>query len=438
VNGSLIIRGPVFTGAAVRETGVRIEGGVIVAVADGDLGPADREIALGPGETLLPAGIDTLCAMRDWGEAPRDTVETVTKGALAGGVTLVCDQANTVPRINTPELAARRSATIAAESYADFTVGAHPPAEPARLAEYRDAGVHSLQLFPWDLSPWNTPRDYPDGSADFARFAEAGFGAVIFPDEQALRETPWRDEGERFALEALLRRVPPEWKVRLLVSRPHSVEMILEARDRLPNLQIQVPPHVLLMSREEGFRRIGLGATQVPPLRPEAEVAAMRAFAEQGAIDIVCSHHAPHRIADKYSTQPIPGEFTPKVGYSAIDFFYPLMLAKFGFELGCRMVAEAPADALGLKRGRIAKGHDADLIVVKDDPGPPQAGIHVAGGVPLGLWQVEPLNFQSRGKVTPFAGERLTHRVMKTFLRGEEVYDAETQTFTRTAVRQLR
>jgi dihydroorotase-like cyclic amidohydrolase len=44
---------------------------------------------------------------------------------------------------------------------------------------------------------------------------------------------------------------------------------------------------------------------------------------------------------------------------------------------------------------------------------------------------------QSLAKMTPFVGERLKYRVMKTFPRGEEVYDAETRMFTHDPVRQL-
>jgi dihydroorotase-like cyclic amidohydrolase len=436
--GSLIIRGPIFTGERIETTAIRIEDGVVVAVSDQDLGRAARTIELGPRETLVPAGTDALCAMRDWGETPRDTVETVSRAALAGGVTLVCDQANTVPRIDTPEIARDRGNWIAPRSFTDFAVHAHPPKQPERITEYKDAGVHALQLFEWDKCPWDAPRNEFDGSADYRRYAELGFSAFFWPEEEALQTTPRHAEAERIALGPLLGRFNPDLKARVLVTQPESVKTIIAAKKALPKLRVQVAPHALFVSKQRGFEKIGLGATQTPPLRSEEEVERMEALAREGLIDIVCSHHAPHRMADKYSTDPVPDEFTPKCGYSAIDFFYPLLMTRLGIPLACRLAAEAPAVHFELKRGRIATGYEAHLAVVEEDPRIPRVQTHEAGFVDPGTWYVEPLNFQSLGKVTPFVGDRLKYRVVKTFLRGEQVYDAKTGEFTRTTVRQIR
>lgn len=434
---SLVFRGAVFTGGKRVKTGVRVEDGLIAAVGDGDLGAADQVIELAEDQVLLPAGVEGLAAMRDWAESPRDTVETVTRAALAAGVTFVCDQANTVPRLNTPELVARRTETVSAKSYVDFGIGAHPPAEPHRLSEYREAGALCLQLFPWDMRAWNQPPDTDDSPATFRSYAEAGFSACIFVDDVALRDL-LSDVSETYALQGVLRRIDPSHKVRLLVSLPSSVETILAARERFPNALIQCTPWMALMSREQGFERIGSAAFQVPPLREAEDVARMRAFAEQGAIDVFISHHAPHRTADKFSGEPVPGEYTPKAGYSAIDYTYPLLLTKFGLEVACRAYAETPAKHFGLNKGVIAKGYEADLVIFGEDPGRAEHNIHVTGSLAPEIWKVEPSEFQSLGKVTPFVGERLKYRALKTFLRGEEAYDYATRTFRRLAVRQAR
>lgn len=432
---SLVFRGSVFTGGKRVKTGVRVEDGVIVAVGAGDLGRADRVIELTEHQVLAPAGVEGLAAMRDWAESPRDTVETVTKAALAAGVTFVCDQANTVPRLNTPELVQKRSATVADKSYVDFGIGAHPPRELHRLSEYHEAGALCLQIFPWDMRAWNQPLDMDEEPAAFRAYAESGFTATIFVNEWALGMV-LPDVSETYALQGILRRLDPAHRVRLSVSLPGSVEMILAARDRLPNVLVQSAPSMLLMSREVGYERIGSAASHAPPLRGMADVDRMRQFAEQGLIDVIVSHHAPHRTADKYSSDPIPGEFTPKVGFSAIDYTYPLLLTKFGFEVACRTYCEAPAKHFGLNKGVIAKGYEADLVIFDQDAGRSEGNIHFTGGITEGVWRVEPNSFQSLGKVTPFVGERLKYRAAKTFLRGEEAYDQATGTFNRLAVRQ--
>jgi dihydroorotase-like cyclic amidohydrolase len=435
---SMVIRGRVFAEGSVRTAAVRVQDGLIVEVSDGDLGDSDEIVELGERQILLPAAIETLAAMRDWAEAARDTVETVTRGALAAGVTVVCDQANTVPRINTPELVQRRAEHVAAHSYSDFAIASHPPRDLDQLDALRAAGAQSLQLFSWDLRPWNEPLDTDDSSRSFRRFAEAGLAGLIFVDEHALRETPLHDQGELYAVRALLRRLDPDFRVRLYVTLPESVEMIAEARERLPNVRIVTTPYNLFVSRERGFARIGLGATQFPPLRSDEAVARMQALAEQGVIDIVMSHHAPHRMGDKYSSDPIPGELTPKAGFSGIDITFPLLLSRLGLANACRLYCEMPARYLGLRKGLIAAGYDADLAIVEEDDGRPDLNIHQHGAHAEGVWKIDPPSmFQSRGLVTPFVGERLHFQVARTYLRGEEAFDRASGRFTRRAVRQV-
>lgn len=435
---SLIIKGPLLSAGKLIDGAIRIDNGIITEVAtSGDLGPAAQVITLGPRQTLLPAGIDTLVALRDWGEALRDTVECATKAALAGGVTVVCDQANTVPRLNTPELVHKRTEYVAGQSYTDFGVSAHPPVQPERLNEYREAGAFCVNLFMWDLRPWNYPRDIDDSTAQFARFAEQGLKGLVYTDELAFRQTSLEEHGELYALEALLRRLHPDFQVRIAITLPECVDHVLKVKERLPNALIQTAQHALFMSHEEGYKRIGIAAAHTPPLRATAEVARLRGYADEGKLDVYVSHHAPHPVSEKYRTDPFPGEFTPKMGYSALDFAYPLFLSKLGFAETCRGFCEIPARHLGLRKGLIMRGYEADLVIVEENtPSATDTVTHVTG-MRLDPWRIDPVNFYSKGKVTPFVGERLKYRVMKTFLRGEEAYDATTGTFRRLPVKRV-
>ncbi len=427
-----------FTAGKVSEGAIRVENGMIVEVGRADLGPADQTLTLAPGQTLVPAAIDTLCALRDWGEAERDTVETATKAALAGGITVVCDQSNTVPRLDSVELVRKRSEFVAARSYVDFGIQPHPPRDPAQLAEYRAAGAFGVSLWQWDLRPWNFPRDSDDSTATFRRYAELGLKGLVFPDELAFRETPLEERAESYALQALLRRMDPRFQARVFVTLSESVDRLLAEKERLPQLLVQIAPHYLFMSHDVAHERIGSAAAHSPPLRSAEEVARLQEHAVAGKFDIFVSHHTSHRTVDKYSSEPIPGEFTPKRGFSSVDFAYPLYLSRLGFKETCRCFCENPARHLGLRKGMIARGYEADLAIVAESTGKFERGIHESGGLKPGVNQVDPAKFQSLGKVTPFVGERLKYRVVKTFLRGEEAYDAVNSEFKRWAVRQVR
>jgi dihydroorotase len=434
---SLVIRGGVYTGGKVTQASVRIERGVIVDIADGEAGTADRVIELGPREILLPAAVDLLCGMRDWIAAPKETVATATQGALAGGVTVACDQANIVPRLNVAARVRERAAFVAEHSFCDYGVAGAPPLELAEIDQYAQAGAYCVGLYSWNLRHWRYVRDLDDSQAIFRRYAEAGIPGSIVVDEAAFQQTPLEDVGETYALEALLRRLDPAFRVRIHISKPSSVDMILANKDRLPHVLIQTAHHSVSVDKQTAFTNIGLGARHVPPLRTAEEVAQMKQYAAEGKIDVFVSWHAPHRTQDKYGTDPIPGEFTPKAGYSAIDIAYSHFLSKQGIATTCRCYCENPARALGLKKGVIARGYEADLVIFERDEGRAEQNTALAGGFTTGVWKVEPNDFFSMGRVTPFAGERLAFRSKKTFLRGEEVFDRESRTHRRVAVRRI-
>lgn len=434
---NLTIRGAAYIDGVVKDSSVRIENGKIAAISERGKDDAADSLDLGPREILLPSAIDLQCAMRDWGEAERETVESCTKAALAGGVTTVGDQANTVPRIHTLELVQKRARDVAETAYCDFGITGHPPSNPEELDSYREAGAFSVQFFPWDLRPWRYPRDTDDSQAFFKRCADLGLTGMIVVDELGFQGTALEEEGETYALQALLRRLDPAFHVRISVTQPSSVATLLEHREHLPNMRIQVPHHSLFADRESAYEKIGSAAFHVPPLRFADEVAQLQEYAKEGKIDIVISFHAPHRLPDKFSTEPIPGEFTPKAGYSAVEILYMHTLTKLGIDTACRLLCSGPAEHLGKDAGSIRVGNEANLVVVEEDEGLPEQNIHVTGSAGTGVWKVDPSQWHTKAKVTPFVGERLQFRVATTYIRGEEVFDRESDTFTRVNVQAL-
>ncbi len=434
---NLTIRGRAWIDGALKDRSVKIEDGRIAAIDDGITGDSADALVLGPREILLPSATDLQCAMRDWAEAERETVETCTKAALAGGVTTVGDQANTVPRIHKLELVEKRARDVAATAWCDFGITGHPPSDTAELDRYRGAGAFSVQFFPWDLRPWRYPRDTDDSQVFFKRCADLGLKGMIVVDELGFQGTSLEEEGETYALQALLRRLDPSFHVRVSVTRPSSVETLLEHRERLPNMRIQVPHHSLFADRESAYEKIGSAAFHVPQLRLADEVAQLQEYAKDGKIDIIVSFHAPHRLPDKFSTEPIPGEFTPKAGYSAVEILYMHTLTKLGIDATCPMLCSGPAEHLGKAAGSIAVGNEANLVIVEEDEGSSEQNIHVTGSAGTGVWKIDPSQWHTKAKVTPFVGERLKYRVSKTYLRGQEVYDRAGDSFTRADVEAL-
>src|SRR5579871_2619832 len=294
--GSFSFIGRALIDGEVRPAAVRVQDGLIQGLRPTTDPGAGTVVELNAKQILLPAAIDMLAAARDWGEVHRDTVETVTKAALAGGITVLCDQPNTMPRINTPELVARRATTFAQQSYVDYGLQTHPPHEDVSLApKLREAGAFGLTFFQWEFPPWNYPHDIDRTKERMGRYAAAGLLGMGWIEELAMRSTPLEPDGERWAMDQFLRRLHPDFSMRAVVTLAESVKKLADAKQQFPNLYLQTAPHYLCMSQELATERIGCAALNSPPLRSRENLAELHKLAADGVFDVFASLHQPHR-----------------------------------------------------------------------------------------------------------------------------------------------
>jgi dihydroorotase len=148
-----------------------------------------------------------------------------------------------------------------------------------------------------------------------------------------------------------------------------------------------------------------------PPLRSAADREALIAGLLDGTIDAIATDHAPHTAEDKASGAP---------GFSGIEIAFATCLTslvktgRLSLQKLSALMSANPAAILGLRRGLIASGYDADFALV--DVGSeftvdtsPDSG----GG-----------NWHSKGTYTPLADTRLNGKILATFKRGRIVYEA--------------
>jgi dihydroorotase len=143
-----------------------------------------------------------------------------------------------------------------------------------------------------------------------------------------------------------------------------------------------------------------------PPLRSEEDRMAMVEAVASGEIDVICSMHTPQ---DEESKR-LPFEEAAS-GAVGLETILPAALRLFHaghLDLSTlfRAMSLNPARRLGLEGGRIAKGAPADLVLF--DAGAPFV---------LDRWTL-----QSKSKNTPFDGQRMQGRVLRTFVGGAEVF----------------
>lgn len=406
--------------------------GHIEAVLEAD-DSAHADVEIDAGQKLLfPGFIDAHVHMRDPGYAHKEGFAAGTRAAALGGITTVLCMPNTNPPVtNVAALNVAKDAG-AGEAYVDF--GLQAAAEPGNitdLAALWDAGVTSFEALMAEVAPegrTDTPARLHELFTEVARIG--GLVGVFVSDQSLIdrAKAAAKNAGENgLAAVADSRVVLSEavgiasalevarvTGVRLLirqVSTMRGFEMVRAARSAAdgPNVSAEVTPHHLHIDRRT-LDELGAFAFMLPPLRGEEDVEAARAALADGTIDFVASDHAPHLPQEK----EFEDAWKCAGGTPGLDTLVPSVLdfaarGQISWPKVADVLAEAPARLSGLsaRKGRIAVGMDADLVLVDREE----------------RKTVTPALVHSRAARSPFEGRSLTGWPVLTVLRGQIVAD---------------
>jgi dihydroorotase len=191
------------------------------------------------------------------------------------------------------------------------------------------------------------------------------------------------------------------------VSTADSVEAIRRAKRAGLKVTCDTAPHYFTLD-ETAVGDYRTFAKVSPPLRIETDRAAIVAGLADGTIDAIASDHAPHDQDSK--RQPFA---QAAAGIIGLETSLALSLALYHQKkvsllhilaaLTCK-----PADLLGLKAGRLAKGAAADLVLFD----------------PEASWTIEESKFRSKSKNSPFSDRDVKGRVLRTVVDGRPVFVA--------------
>jgi allantoinase len=211
------------------------------------------------------------------------------------------------------------------------------------------------------------------------------------------------------------------------VSSDDAAAEVARAKAEGIALTAETCPHYLTFAAEE----IPDGATEfkcAPPIREARHRVALWDALRRGTLDLVATDHSPSPPSMK-----IPGDFRRSWGgIASLELSLASLNSQVsrlnaqgsrlnvGSELSlARWLSEAPAALAGLTRkGRIAEGYDADLVMWD-----PDAELTVKAS-----------RLQQRHKLTPYAGRTLRGRVRATYVRGVQVWDGERLSHPRVGV----
>jgi dihydroorotase len=163
-------------------------------------------------------------------------------------------------------------------------------------------------------------------------------------------------------------------------------------------LSCEVAPHHLAFT-ETDVAELGAHAKVNPPLRFENDVRALREAVRDGTIDAFATDHAPHTEREKSGPleDACVGFTGLEIAVGAYAYAVPdLPIARF-----VQLLSTNPARILGVPGGTLAVGSPGDVTIFADRE-----------------WRVEPAEFHSKGKATPFAGMTLPRRAIATIVAG--------------------
>jgi dihydroorotase len=419
---------------------VLLRGGRLVDPASGHDGPADvlveddsiievgerleagrAEVLECDGLVIAPGLVDLHTHLREPGREDKETVETGTRAAAAGGYTAVCAMPNTEPVADHAGVVLEVRALGEKAGLCDV----YPAAAITRglegqdLVDIGELAETGVRLFTDDHRSVQSAR-VMRLALEYAK----AFDVVIC--QHAQDDTLWEGgqmhEGEYSALLGL-RGIPAESEsvmagrdIQLAgltggrlhlthVSAAATVRLIRDAADRQIPVTADVTPHHLALTDAElvGYDT----AFKVnPPLRSAEDRDALRAGLANGALDAVATDHAPHAPEDKEQEfdQAPPGTIGLETALAVVltELVEPDTVT---LERAIRAMSTVPARILRLDDhgGPVAPGRPANLTAFD----------------PSAEWVVGKRAFHSRGRNSAFLGRTLRGRVLHTMLRGQ-------------------
>ncbi len=404
------------TGEAVD---VIIADGHTAAVASSLQAPEGAIAIDARGLTLLPGLVDLHVHFREPGYSYKETIKTGSEAAAKGGFTTVCTMPNVNPVPDADETLAvqeeiiRKDAVIEVLPYASIT--------KKRLGEETvdySSLAHRVAGFSDDGTGVQSEEVMERAMEGIAR---TGALLAAHCEVESLLNKGYIHDG-RYAAAHGHRGISgeSEWKeverdIRLAektgcrlhichVSTKESVDLVRDAKKRGVKVTCETGPHYLRFTDddliEDGRFKMN------PPLRSDKDREALRRGVADGTVDAVATDHAPHSAEEKSRglEKSAMGVVGLETSFSAT---YTAMV------LSGEMTMERLAEAMSLTPRRLLglsdpfePGSDADFVLV--DTGK--------------KWTVDPSEFVSMGKATPFEGEELQGEVELTIFKGTPVY----------------
>ncbi|MEM4630196.1 MAG: dihydroorotase family protein [Candidatus Diapherotrites archaeon] len=420
-----LINGRAYINGKLMQKNLLIEDGLIKYIGN-EKPKAEKEIDC-KRKIVLPGAIDCHVHFRVPGQEYKEDWVSGSLAALHGGVTTVMDMPNNIPIIDTYEKLLKKHQLVSKSALVNFAL--YMAATENNLQEIELAcNDENISLKAVKLYYGKTTGEFflDDENSiikifelskkhDIVVVAHAEDNKTIMENEKLFAQNNWPEihsliRNEEVEAKAISKLLSIQKKIGnklhfAHVSSKKGLKLIEETKKNKNESRITcevTPNHLFLDSNK--YKILGNLIKCNPSIKGPEHRKALYYGLKKGIVDIIATDHAPHTLEEKnkdYREAPsgIPG----------VETMVPLILnevnnKRISLERAIKVICENPAKIFGWKKkGFIAQGFDADLIIVDMKKS----------------FLVENSRLFTKAKYSPFAGNLLKGFIEQTIVRGQ-------------------
>lgn len=399
-----------------------IENGKVVQLEKDIRQEADQVIDA-DGLVVCPGLVDMHVHLRDPGLTYKEDIFTGTAAAAHGGVTSVACMANTDPVVDTPEQVryvkdkAAQASGVHVYPIAAVSMGMRGE-EPSDADALKKAGAIALSDDGCNVDNANLMRDVMIHAKRLEMPVLCHCEDTTMVEGRAVNEGSvsrqlWLEGRPAIAEEIMVMRdamLAEETGAHVHichVSTAKSVDIIRRMKKRGVAITCETCPQYFTLTEDEILTQ-GSMARVNPPLRTAKDIKGIIAGLKDGTIDAIATDHAPHSAEEK--SRPLTRAPSGMVGLEtslAITLTELYHTGKMKLPEIIKRTTYTPASILRLSsKGRLSLGSDADITIFD----------------PEEVWTIDPEQFASKARNTPFAGREVKGKVKYTIVGGNVIY----------------
>ena len=399
-----------------------IENGKVVQLEKDIRQEADQVIDA-EGLVVCPGLVDMHVHLRDPGLTYKEDIFTGTAAAAHGGVTSVACMANTDPVVDTPEQIhyikdkAAQANGVHVYPIAAVSIGMRGE-EPSDADALKKAGAIALSDDGCNVDNANLMRDVMIHAKRLELPVLCHCEDTTMVEGRAVNEGSvsrqlWLEGRPAIAEEIMVMRdamLAEETGAHVHichVSTAKSVDIIRQMKKRGVAITCETCPQYFTLTEDEILTQ-GSMARVNPPLRTAKDIKGIITGLKDGTIDAIATDHAPHSAEEK--ARPLTRAPSGMVGLEtslAITLTELYHTGKMKLPEIIKRMTYTPASILHLSsKGRLSLGSDADITIFD----------------PEEVWTIDPEQFASKARNTPFAGREVKGKVKYTIVGGNVIY----------------